>query len=238
MAELSRDLRVALEAEEAGKHGQLIRRKRRKDLETLRSSSSPTAAATAQAWASELVSLDAGGKLVYASDPEGNRIADFSYAGYHNSERRIPDVPTVETVRPISGDNTSHIQGAIDAVGRRPLGSDGLRGAVLLEAGEYEVAGTILLNHSGVVLRGVGDGVDPANHTVLRAVGNRPADRHVIVAGSGLRTRWTGEVSGTRTNITSPFVPVGSQSFTVGSADALSVGDNVIIVHQIGRAHV
>ena len=72
-------------------------------------------------------------------------------------------------------------------MGNRPLGSDGFRGAVLLQAGEYEVAGTIRLNHAGVVLRGVGDGANLGNNTVLRAVGNTPADRPVIVVGSGRR---------------------------------------------------
>ena len=60
-------------------------------------------AATARAWQSELVSFDATGKLVYHSDAEGNRIPDFSYAGYPNGERRLPDVPTVETIGPDPG---------------------------------------------------------------------------------------------------------------------------------------
>ncbi len=38
---------------------------------------------------STLVSIDGGGKLVYAADAKGNKVPDFSGVGYNNSERPI-----------------------------------------------------------------------------------------------------------------------------------------------------
>ena len=114
----------------------------------------------AQGWHSELVQSDETGKLIYSSDEEGNRIPDFSYAGYRNSEEDLPGIETVSTISPVTGDNTAHIQEAIDALGSRDPDVNGFRGALFLEAGVYEIAGTLYLNYSGVVLRGAGDGED------------------------------------------------------------------------------
>jgi hypothetical protein len=182
-------------------------------------------------WQSRLVHYDPAGRLRYHRDAEHNRIPDFSHAGYGNADRAIPQVPTVSRISPVEGDNTDHIQAAIDAVGTRPRDPAGLRGAVLLEAGTYPVAGTIRLNRDGVVLRGVGDEADPRTNTVIRAVGNVPEHRDVLVVGGGGSTQWRGEVPGTRTSVTSDVVEVGARSFEVADAGALSPGDSLILVH-------
>ncbi|MEQ4207179.1 hypothetical protein [Actinopolymorpha sp. B9G3] len=189
------------------------------------------AGATETGWQSRLVHYDADGRLRYHQDAEQNRIPDFSHAGYRNADQPIPEVPTVRRIGPVEGDNTGHIQAAIDAVGQLPKDPDGLRGAVLLEAGIYPVAGTVRLNHDGVVLRGVGDEVDPASNTVIRAVGNVPEHRDVLVVGGGASTQWRGEFPGTRTTVTSDVVEVGARSFNVADASALSPGDSLILVH-------
>ena len=62
---------------------------------------------------------DANGRLQYAADARGNRIMDFSHAGYKGGGVRIPDVRVARTVRPAAGDNTTHIQAAIDEVSQR-----------------------------------------------------------------------------------------------------------------------
>ena len=116
-------------------------------------------------WQSQIVYYDSSRKLTYMSDAEGNRIPDFSYAGYKNGETEIPDVPVVKTIAPIAGDNTQHIQSAIDQVGAMPLDANGIRGALLLAAGTYQVEGTIRINYDGIVLRGADDNADPANNT-------------------------------------------------------------------------
>lgn len=191
----------------------------------------PMDATLVQEWQSSLVYYDDNGSLVYESDEDGNQIPDFSHAGYAGGDRPVPDVPTAVTISPIDGDNTAHIQAAIDEAGQLPLDDNGLRGAVLLEAGEYPCSGSLLLNHDGVVLRGVDDQDDPATSTVIRATGDEPHQRDFLIVGGGADVTWSTEVPDTRTDITSERVTVGSRSFAVADASALSVGDNVIIYH-------
>lgn len=181
-------------------------------------------------WTSQIVPVEADA-LTYVADDQGNRIADFSWAGYHRSEAPIPDVPVALEVEPIAGDNTEHLQQAIDDVGALPPGPDGLRGAVLLAPGEYTIAGSVLLRHSGVVLRGAGDGGDPAVDTILRAVGDEPHQRTVLVVGSGANHKWQPEVPDTRSDIVSELVPVGARAFEVEDPSLYAVGDHVVIVH-------
>jgi autotransporter-associated beta strand protein len=114
------------------------------------------------------------------------------------------------------------IQLAIDAVGDLPLDEHGFRGAVELEAGEYVIDGTeaIQLRHSGVVLRGAGDG---SGGTILRAAGT--AQRALVrIAGAGSRAG-----SGSVRNVTQTHVPAGARSFLVDDASGLGVGQEIMI---------
>ncbi|MGP3964200.1 hypothetical protein ACTWPT_50390 [Nonomuraea sp. 3N208] len=185
-------------------------------------------AAATPPWQSRLVHYDGQGRLAYEQDAEANRVPDFSHAGYRNGERPIPHVPVVRTIRPVEGDNTAHIQAALDAIGALPRAR---RGALLLLPGVYPVAGTLYVRASGTVLRGVGDGEDPSSNTIVKATGNNPKDRNVIVAGGVAGGGWTGEVPGTRTEITTGFVQVGSRAFEVANPGALRPGDNIVITH-------
>ena len=139
----------------------------------------------AQNWQSDIVYFGGDGKLVYARDSLGNAIPDFSYAGYKNGNDTIPYVPVVKTISPVEGDNTSHINTALNEVAYFPVDENGFRGALLLEAGTYEVQGKLYMKFPGVVLKGVGDGSDPASNTILLATTNSPADRTVLTAGGG-----------------------------------------------------
>jgi len=186
-------------------------------------------------WTSQIVPVE-GDALTYVADDQGNRIADFSYAGYHRGEAPIPEVPMVLGIGPVDGDNTAHVQQAIDELGAKPLGVDGLRGAVLLAPGEYPIHGTVLLRHSGVVVRGAGDGDDPATSTILRAIGDEPHQRVVLVVGSGDNHRWQPELPNSRSDIVSELVPVGARSFDVEDPSLYAVGDHVVIVHPCTEA--
>src|SRR5512147_1649793 len=63
------------------------------------------------------VHLGPDGKLVYRTTPAGDRIMDFSHAGYMGGGVALPAVPTRRTVAPSDGpDDTAAIQAAIDAV--------------------------------------------------------------------------------------------------------------------------
>jgi hypothetical protein len=118
--------------------------------------------------------------LHYATDSQGNRIMDFSYAGYASGGVTIPDVSVQVTVNPVFGDNTANIQNAIDQVSALASDTRGIRGAVLLLPGAYEVDGTLSITASGVVLRGSGSGT---NGSVI-TMGGSP---HLVLSiqGSG-----------------------------------------------------
>ena len=121
---------------------------------------------------SPLVSMGADGRLVYKPYTDrGDRIPDFSYCGYERSEVPIPTVPVAETLSPPAGeakpqgnmkypvgpDSQARIQAALDKVAAGKADANGFRGAVLLKKGTWYVSRGLLV-HSGVVLRGEGDG--------------------------------------------------------------------------------
>ena len=96
------------------------------------------------------------GKLTYIADSVGNRIPDFSNAGYRGGGVAIPYIPNKATVWPVPGDNSANIQAAIDKVSALPLDASGFRGAVLLKMGEYPLDKPLYIKASGVILRGEG----------------------------------------------------------------------------------
>lgn len=177
------------------------------------------------------------GHLIYGSDEKGNRIPDFSSAGYEGGGVPIPSVPVAATLDPVSsGDDTPRIQLAIDDLARRPLAQNGFRGALLLRAGAYRIASTIDLDASGIILRGEGTG---ANATILIAEGQ---PRTLIrVTGDG---SW--QPAGVRHNILDAYVPVGANSLTIDDHDDLKPGDRVIVewamdanfIHSIGMDRI
>ncbi|MEM9857462.1 MAG: T9SS type A sorting domain-containing protein [Bacteroidota bacterium] len=100
-----------------------------------------------------------------------------------------------------------------------------------MEAGNYEIRGTLRIFGSGVVLRGVGDGADPLNNTILTGVGNAPAARTIIEAGGLALADWTAQAPGTLSPITSDFVPAGARTLEIGAPELYNTGDEVIIFH-------
>jgi hypothetical protein len=183
------------------------------------------------------VQYNAAGRLNYPADTNRNRIPDFSHAGYKGGGIPLPTFTNATftvTVSPVAGDDGATIQAAIDQVGNRSIQADGYRGIVLLSAGTYDIAGTLRINKSGVVLSGVGDGTNPATSTILRRPRVAPGTSNltpVIIAGGGTNNRFRSEVANSRRAITSDFVPVGSRQFTVENTTGLSIGDNVVILH-------
>nr|WP_199079712.1 hypothetical protein [Pedobacter sp. ASV19] len=71
-------------------------------------------------------------KLNYKTLPAGDRIMDFSYAGYMGGGVAIPDPKVQVVLSPHTGDNTDAIQLAINKVSQMPM-ENGFRGAVLLK---------------------------------------------------------------------------------------------------------
>ena len=170
------------------------------------------------------------GRLSYASDSGQNRIPDYSFAGYKYGQATLPSVPEVARISATSGDQTARIQAELDAIAARTPDANGIRGALVLNAGTYQINGTVQVNASGVVLRGVGDST---TGTVLRAVGDTPHQRPVVRLGMG--SGWTEDLS-PRTDITTSFVQVGARSFSVASTSGFAVGDDVVIHHPSTQA--
>ena len=162
------------------------------------------------------------GWLSYRIYELGDRIPDFSHCGYMGLEEPIPDVPIRVVVSAVQGDNTRRIQMAIDYVASLPVGAGGIRGAVLLLEGRYEILGGLKISASGVVLRGQGMG---KNGTVLVAAGQ---DRRTLIRIAGRNDRKI--LPGTSYSIIDDYVPVGAYSFHLDNAGGLKAGDNINIV--------
>lgn len=174
------------------------------------------------------------GKLVYVADSLGNRIPDFSNAGYHGGGVAIPLVPVKKVVWPVLGDNAVQIQKAIDEVSALPLDASGFRGTVLLRMGFYELAKPIYIRVSGVVLRG--EGMSDLG-TVL--YGKIPSENQGPPPRRPALVNITGEtgvkpMEDSKQVITDNYVPVGSTTFNVKVAKGFKAGDKVL-VRRIGN---
>jgi hypothetical protein len=205
----------------------------------------------------------ADGKLVYVPDEHGNTILDSSHAGYGGGGVPIPTVPVKATIWPVAGDNTEHVQAAVDKLSALPVDKYGFRGAVLLRAGYYRMATPITIKASGVVLRGEGM-EDTSTVLIGTGTGRTPAPAvpppgapAAAAPGAATGGRAGGPGGGfgggqptliriagasgvtvkddTRQVVTDEYLPVGARSFKVASARGFRPGDTVI-VRRIGNA--
>jgi hypothetical protein len=195
---------------------------------------------------SEWASLDATGKLVYKTLPAGDRIMDFSYAGYMGGGVKLPAVPMAKTVAPSGGDDTAAIQSAIDEVSQLPL-VNGFRGAVLAPSGGDDTAaiqsaidevsqlplvngfrGAVLLKpgtfrcSAALAIRTGGvvlRGYGPTQTTIQMS-----GDPHVCITVEG-----TKPVTGAPVAITNAYVPAGAMTFHAADASGFTAGDAIII---------
>jgi hypothetical protein len=162
-------------------------------------------------------------KLLYTNDSLGNRIPDFSFSGYMASEKTIPYAP-IKVVVPVGkGDATLRIQSALDYIAGLPADANGLRGAVLLQKGTYDVFGQLRITASGVVLRGSGMN---ENGTILRGAGT---GRLALIKIVG-KNRKKREPSGIR--IIDSYVPVNATGFNVDSSILSKQHSDHIIIHR------
>ena len=171
---------------------------------------------------SQWVSPNGEGGFIYQATSRGDRIPNFSYAGYGGGGVPFPNVEVLRELSPMNqGDDTERIQAVIDEVSSLQQDANGMRGVVYLRAGEYRIRGQLLISASGVILRGDGRG---RNGTVLRATG---LDQRtlIVLAGNG-RPR---EIENTRREISDDYVPVGAQRFRVSDSSGYEVGQRVMI---------
>lgn len=141
---------------------------------------------------------------------------DYSYCGYRMSETPLPMAPVAAVVTPTQGDQSARIQQAIDYVsGLKADKKTGLRGAVLLESGTYEIARPLYIRTSGVVLRGAG-----RTATIIKKTG---VDRGAAVYVEGIDNRVVTDTLA----ITDNDVALGSLTLSVGGQ--VSQGDELVI---------
>lgn len=170
------------------------------------------------------VSLNSDGKLVYLPDEFNNVVPDFSQVGYQGSNVPIPHINVVLRVKPIEGDNTAHLQNAINQVAALPLQENGFRGAILLEKGRYSVAGQLLISNNGIVIRGTGQS---KSDTVIVAAGK---DKRSLIHVKGSLNVQADKSS--KQKIANPYVPVGSRSFEIADANGFQVGQSITVLRQ------
>lgn len=164
------------------------------------------------------IAVGADGRLAYATDEQGNRVPDFSYAGYMAGAQPIPNAPIRVVVPEGKGDATQRIQAALDYVASLPPDANGLRGAVLLDKGRYEVGGSLHIRASGVVLRGSGTG---EKGTLLLATNQ---NRATLIRIAGKNDQATGK----RTAVLDPYVPVNAIKLKIAPG-SVRAGDAVLV---------
>ena len=182
---------------------------------------------------SEWVRIGSNHQLIYKTSDKGDKIMDFSHAGYRGGGVAIPDIPVKKIINRISGisDYTNLIQEAIDEVSALPL-IEGFRGTVLLAPGKYPCSRAITISEDGVVLRGSGT---HSKESVIVMQG----DKHTAIVLNNEISRGTGNRLGTvDTNkfsykIADDYISAGASSFTVENALGLASGDNIEICKPV-----
>ena len=188
-----------------------------------------------------LASIDAAtGALTYGpyanqdQDNAVNLLPDFSHAGYMGGGVALPtyaSIPVRITLSPTDSDadDLARVQAAIDSVSAMEPDERGIKGAVLLEAGTYNMSSELFIRSSGVILRGEGQGPDG---TIINSTNreDRPDRYEVIFVGGEADDEETDEAADDRTvRIAQAFVPVGSTSIEVTSTEGYAVGDRIAI---------
>ncbi|MEO8111145.1 MAG: hypothetical protein ABI594_13970 [Ginsengibacter sp.] len=176
---------------------------------------------------SKWVNYNSDGKLIYKTTKQGDRIMDFSYAGYMGGGVSIPSVETKITLSAMEGDNSEAIQNAIDEVSKMEM-VNGFRGAVLLKPGTYNCEKSISIDASGVVLRGSGSG---ENGTIINMTGKS----HVCIS---VRNKVIYNTIGTPAAFADNYVPSGTMSFNLTDAWDFAVGDTIRITKPVTPAWV
>ncbi|WP_460764863.1 DUF6298 domain-containing protein [Niabella terrae] len=169
------------------------------------------------------------GRLIYHPDTvTGDRIPDYSYAGYKASEQAIPNVPVKILVPPVKGDATAILQHALDEAAALPVDANGFRGTVLLSRGVYQLSGSLVIRASGIVLRGFG----AQDQTLILGTG---IQRNGLIRIQGRKDKKE-DAQGIR--ITDGYVPVNAMQFRVASASGLKPGDAITITRPSTQAWI
>jgi hypothetical protein len=151
----------------------------------------------------------------------GDKLPDFSYAGYHQSEVALPALSRLatKTLGPGSGDQSSAIQAALDSVAK----SGG--GVVELKAGTYALAHGLLVSNQ-TTLRGAGMG-----QTILEL--KDMSEDGIRMGNSSGMPNMAKSVP-----ITDSYVPAGTQMVHVAHTTGLAVEMQVMVERAVTQAWI
>jgi hypothetical protein len=206
--------------------------------------------------ASDLVYYGADGRLQYATTPSGAGAAtvpDYSGVGYRNAG--VLDLPTASEVPErarVSAGSGNRRQDIIDAINivrslPRQYGPEGkYRGAVVFDAGTFDVSDTILIDTDGIILRGAGS---DTGGTRIRFTYRAPSSmtegqidsqkkRCFDFKGTGTWSYETSSTSSGRRAVQGSYIPVGAKQITVASGHSFSAGDRVVLDYQFNDTWV
>jgi hypothetical protein len=164
------------------------------------------------------------------SEENINLIPDFSYAGYMGGGVALPtydSVPVQQTVMPSGGDDYDAIQQALNAVANLPADARGIKGAVLLARGTYSISQTLIMDSSGVILHGEGQGPED---TVILSTSQENKGRMIQIQGEQNGDRPREAAGAERVRIADDIVPTGSRTVTVASVADFTAGDNIAVL--------
>lgn len=179
-----------------------------------------------------------GGRLVYGMDAAGDRIGDFSRAGYLGGNAPLPDaaamgLPVIDvSAAANNGDSLAAIQAAIQAAAARPVQANGYRAIVQLGAAEYRISNSILINGnlSGILLRGAGDSATTGTRLVYTGTAQIPMILVHATSPTGQPTpRRTVANSTTAVRFDAKVIPSGSYALPLADASKYQVGDTIIV---------
>jgi hypothetical protein len=184
------------------------------------------------------VHLSPDSHLVYAHTARGDRIADFSYAGYMAGGVALPTVPAAETLTPTGPDDTAALQSALDRTAARAA-KEHRTLALILAPGTFHLSQTVNITASNVVLRGAGVG-----KTILTLTGKPHFALHIGADAASTDDEESAPTEAATSAIKSTtlaaniYVPSGTQTIQVANAAGFAPGDTIQIDHPITPAYV
>lgn len=154
------------------------------------------------------------------STPRGDKLPDFSFAGYHASNKSLPVIGATApqtTVQPSTGgsDQTQQIQ---DALNQTATAGGGV---VLLAEGNFTIASSLVVPRS-VTLRGSGPGKTRVVSTV-----KEPSDPIITMGDAADVASAPDELA--RAEITNSYVPIGTSTLNVDNASGFATGQAVMV---------
>ena len=153
------------------------------------------------------------------TNSRGDRLPDFSFCGYHASDKPLPSTASLPSViiAPLAGDQTPRIQAVLDET----AASGG--GIVELGPGTFNVSSGLSLP-SNTTLRG--SGIGSTQLSVIDLIKGVP----LISLGNGTNK----QVAPLATyNITDDYVGVGATTMTVQTTRGLRAGQAVFVSRAV-----